>query len=1011
MDDAKSGCGGISIESRLQEHSEDETRVTLTYFRPPQSRSRCPHSRMQRADDKIQGTSSLRHVIPISASSLQNSFAKDTASSYRSLGYRGVVVSELKPSPDGSPRRSRSVVSDSKARGVAGHPSTSRHGATYASDSQGPDIVASHRLLRRQRGILSELNASSDGRSTYAQDAAVTTRPPGDSTGIRSLRSSHGRVRLPVAAKSTPVRTRYLVDATNLSVIGVDLEEISVALTSLTTPVATALPDTTCAGPSTLELRSHGRSSSHVQLSRSPRHRASCPSARRRHPRLWSISSPPAKWTPSPKLTTDGLDKPYSYAKTKDASAKSLPPGFLGRKPKWPAVRVTVGLLPQRVNSDKLGAGSRESVVPEWSLDDFDDPGIRLEGNKQAEPPRSSSRLVPAPHFEIAAMDPTELFPSSHVSERLATSLRFRAPKVIEIVDIWLSNAPQSSSHTTCDVQILAKDPSIGFPRLLRPKQPVRREDTKRTQHGSDDVRLSTANGSSSATDLPEDVLLLIFDIVQQDWLLHWASRSTSSLAVQWMSVSHVCRHWRHTALRSARLWTMVTSVPSPLIPLFIQRSQTAPLHASLQLFDTHHATAVRQIIHIAYRLSCLYLRGSSTSMLEVLQTPSGPAPLLDMLILLASEDCRDFAATSDFVLPSDLFAGYVPRLRVLRLTGLTVTPDSPFFAETLTCLTLCGNVNEVRVPKVSLAAFIGILLRLPNLTDLAATDIISQADPGGAASLAISLIGVPLVELNKLERLGFSTAFPSVWKAFIARISAPNVRCIHLISPVTTPAELSFPFYPVSKAWPNASPSPLGLSIVGQEGDLTINGSRSCLYHDTSPPMDRLDCECFPYAASLRLDASAYGLPQLLSTLCAPLPLHAIEHLQMFYYGPEIDWVALLQPMTNLESLHVAFPRWERLLPVLSTGIIDDSGTLRMLCPKLQKLSFTSDIDESPGLFFEALAIALQVRKANGLELKELFYNRKPIPCRGPTDLVRLRQRTISLRKRIQNRISLTLM
>ncbi|KAA1477580.1 hypothetical protein DENSPDRAFT_614826 [Dentipellis sp. KUC8613] len=463
------------------------------------------------------------------------------------------------------------------------------------------------------------------------------------------------------------------------------------------------------------------------------------------------------------------------------------------------------------------------------------------------------------------------------------------------------------------------------------------------------------------------------------------------------MSVSHVCRRWRYTALRSARLWTMVTSIPSPLIPLFIQRSQAAPIHASLHLFDNYYTSATHQIVDSAYRLSCLCLHGSSTTILEWLQAPSGPAPLLDILILFADEGYRDFAAPSDFVLPSDLFAGYVPRLRVLRLTGLTVNANSPLFSEMLTCLELCGDVNELRVPKFSLSTFIRILRRLPNLTDLAVMNVLS--DPGDAASLATSMSGILPVNLDNLKKLGFKTPFALLWKAFIIRIHTTNLTHIHLVTPVAAPTELPLIFSPVSKT-SNDILSPFSLSITGHGEDLTINGMRSCL---PSSPMDELDYDSFPYAAGLTLDAAVYILPEVLSTLCAGLPLHAVESLQVFYYGPEIDWIALLQPMVNIESLHVAFPRWERVLPALSTVAIDEAGAVHMLCPRLQKLAFTSHIDEPPGLFFEALAIALQVRKANGLELKELLYNRKPIPCRGPTDLVRLRQRTTSLRKRIQ--------
>ncbi|KAA1477579.1 hypothetical protein DENSPDRAFT_844742 [Dentipellis sp. KUC8613] len=366
MRDGKSGPSGVSNRSSLHQYSREERKVTRTYFRPQQLWPRSSHPPRQEPSDKIRGTTSLCHAASSSVSSSQNFFANDAAPSYQSIGYRGVVVSELQSLSSGMPLRSQSVLS-AQGLGVA---SELRHSATDGSDvRRNSNTVASLQSPRRQRGALSEPGASLRRKSTYASKTAAITQKPFDTTGSRCLRSSRGRVRLPVAAKSMP--------------------EISIAIsvsTSLTAPVATAVPEVLRVEPSTPKLTSHSSSSSHGRPTGGSRLRRPCPSARSRYPGLWSLSSPRVK----PKPAATDLDKLPSNTKTENASAKLPPRRFLDRTPKWPAVRATVGLLPPRINSD----GVRESVVPGWSLNDFNDPAIRLGGDKQVRPPPHSSRLV-----------------------------------------------------------------------------------------------------------------------------------------------------------------------------------------------------------------------------------------------------------------------------------------------------------------------------------------------------------------------------------------------------------------------------------------------------------------------------------------------------------------------------------------------------------------------------------------------------------------------------------------
>ncbi|TEB15221.1 hypothetical protein FA13DRAFT_1573069, partial [Coprinellus micaceus] len=84
-----------------------------------------------------------------------------------------------------------------------------------------------------------------------------------------------------------------------------------------------------------------------------------------------------------------------------------------------------------------------------------------------------------------------------------------------------------------------------------------------------------SCNTLSPPNRIPPEVLSRIFVMVQ------WRSRARGlgrpgNLA--WLKITHVCRHWRETAIACQALWTTLSFIKPKITHLMLQRSQNAPL-------------------------------------------------------------------------------------------------------------------------------------------------------------------------------------------------------------------------------------------------------------------------------------------------------------------------------------------------------------------------------------------------------------------------------------------------
>ncbi|KAI0061444.1 hypothetical protein BV25DRAFT_1992144 [Artomyces pyxidatus] len=142
---------------------------------------------------------------------------------------------------------------------------------------------------------------------------------------------------------------------------------------------------------------------------------------------------------------------------------------------------------------------------------------------------------------------------------------------------------------------------------------------------------------------------------------------------IGWISVTHVCRHWRQVALDHCRLWRHINlSLDEKLVEMFLVRSREAPLVISWIPGTVYNAPI--KIAQLAY-VEKLHL-GKFDGRVEGLERLLGsPAPVLEVAEILCPP----------LICPADLFGGLAPRLRCLCLhqcSDFSSSWTSPIFSQ-----------------------------------------------------------------------------------------------------------------------------------------------------------------------------------------------------------------------------------------------------------------------------------------------------------------------------------------
>ncbi|KAG1881267.1 hypothetical protein F4604DRAFT_1922275 [Suillus subluteus] len=104
-------------------------------------------------------------------------------------------------------------------------------------------------------------------------------------------------------------------------------------------------------------------------------------------------------------------------------------------------------------------------------------------------------------------------------------------------------------------------------------------------------VLRSRSNGQIPISRLPDDILLMIFELFEEEKRLNGRDNRDHIHATYGidnvpacLEVTHVCRHWRNVALGCPTLWTFINSPPPLWLDVMLQRSQKAPLVVTYKL-------------------------------------------------------------------------------------------------------------------------------------------------------------------------------------------------------------------------------------------------------------------------------------------------------------------------------------------------------------------------------------------------------------------------------------------
>ena len=90
-------------------------------------------------------------------------------------------------------------------------------------------------------------------------------------------------------------------------------------------------------------------------------------------------------------------------------------------------------------------------------------------------------------------------------------------------------------------------------------------------------VLKSRRNALAPISSLPPEILAAIFSFLSP-------SANKGAFRLKWIYFSHVCRHWRETALNYPHLWSHInlSKLAPAAIPKMLARAKMAPLHLEL---------------------------------------------------------------------------------------------------------------------------------------------------------------------------------------------------------------------------------------------------------------------------------------------------------------------------------------------------------------------------------------------------------------------------------------------
>ncbi|TFY80712.1 hypothetical protein EWM64_g3303 [Hericium alpestre] len=338
--------------------------------------------------------------------------------------------------------------------------------------------------------------------------------------------------------------------------------------------------------------------------------------------------------------------------------------------------------------------------------------------------------------------------------------------------------------------------------RLMSPYVPVRKAWKNILSAGKrlTSCRLRHQSKPSPILEIPTEILIAIF----------WSYREISTDVYRvdgktmGFTIAHVCHRWREVVLDLPFLWTLAQGPPRA-IEQIIKRSGSLPISVTIKETPSQPCLleGTRAALLHTDRLEALTLVGPAFE--NALQDATSPAPMLDVLEIRIS-GAEDLPAIT---VPDTIFAGQVPSLRILRLSGVSINLlTSPLFPTHLKVLDLHGGPH---LPMIPLATFITFLNQLPRLQILMVKDILSN--PGTIRALSNSLTNVPHVSLDYLALLNIGTQWINNFHLLQTRLAVGTNTRVHLHANLNTVESIIY--LPLLKFMPPLRPEATPVQVL----------------------------------------------------------------------------------------------------------------------------------------------------------------------------------------------------
>jgi len=350
-------------------------------------------------------------------------------------------------------------------------------------------------------------------------------------------------------------------------------------------------------------------------------------------------------------------------------------------------------------------------------------------------------------------------------------------------------------------------------------------------------------------------------------------------------TVSHVCHYWRDVALSTANLWSTIGSrLPWVAIPMFIERSGTAPLDVEVEtrLTMSHSGSLLRTLQAHGSRiqsLHCVIMDMKDPSFLKLLAFRPQRLQTLSIICDTGTRFRRPDPEPGPF-----LFEDYAPRLSQLSLHYVHTLPSNRFESLTRLCL-----VDALVYDESSLLTFLSYSVRLEDLVLVGIQFSLPTANIANNDAQPLAL--------RHLRKLAFAVNAPSFVMSILSRLALPSHLALYLSSiwagglPVLPPLGL---LDPVTK---------LKIEILAQNvKSFTAAGPSSALR--------------VTQARKLVGDRERHGPTALLDM--APIPMSNITELWIDIQGRGIGAGSIRERLRSMSSL---------------TTIIGDKRVLDIVC------------------------------------------------------------------------------